>query len=341
MDQFDSAYLSPLARTARALPLPYGLTWEELMHVLPGFDLAQAERAYAIEGPAKQGLNGGANSCILRLRYPAGGSRLHSRLVFIKQNAEPSVMEVQRYAFIAARDVPTPRVLAVIPKNGTEVILLEFLPRIGVDFQQNSEVDEMLRLAAALNALSEGPAGFVPGAGSPQEAFDALLRDALARLAREPGNEMVDPARWLDAYHAALEASRAMPLALCHNQFYFQQIGWAGRGKGRRLVLFDLETMFLSRRFTDIGTFLYPLSQFSSRPQFELFQVYLDALRALTGDLFDARKAFREMRTLRLVLGAESLPWLAECLDQSQSQLFRGELDRTLACFHEDLTALR
>ena len=340
MNLFEPDGLSPLPIQPQTCELPYGLTWDDLQSVLPDFDVQESSKARAYVSHEKQGLSGGANSQILKLSYPIPGNQTAEQTIFFKINPDPDKAEAPKYRFIESRGVATPRLLAAYQKGAAEVVLLEFLPEIGIDFQSASEVDELLHLAAALNAIQDPPGLFDSQPGLPQAEFDASVREALVVLAQGRSLPKIDASRWYAAYLVAQEASKSMPQAVNHNEFYFQQVGWAPRGPDRRLVLFDLETMALTPRFTDIGGILYPLSSYTGRDQAGLFQVYLDHLRRLGHFDLDFTEALRELKLLRVAASCYSLPWLVAESKDSTALDRHESLALTLACLQDDLTVL-
>jgi hypothetical protein len=233
MNPYDPAHLSPMPEELNSCALPYGLSWEDLQPFLPSFDPLERATAQAFASHAKQGLNGGDNSRILTLRYPIGDHQLRTETIFFKRAADQHTAEAQKYRFLHSQGFPTPRLLAALQKDGAEVILLEFLPTIGIDFSSASEVHALLYLAAVLNSLQNPPDCFNRLPGLPQAEFDEIVRTALVELAQAQGLAMGEPSRWLAAYQASQHAARRMPLAVNHNEFFFQQVGWVQRGASR------------------------------------------------------------------------------------------------------------
>ena len=142
------------------------------------------------------------------------------------------------------------------------------------------------------------------------------------------------------AYRHAQAAAEAMPPAVNHGEFYFQQVGWAARGTSGQLVVFDLETLALRPRFTDIATVLYPLSIYTSQPQAALLEVYLARWRELTGQTVGPNEALAELRTLRVTELCNSLPWLVEAAQPPGAGEMRHTLALAAACLRDDLLEL-
>jgi hypothetical protein len=340
MNPFEPTNLSPLSNVQTACDLPYHLTWEDLLPILPGFDAQRLNRAQAFTSHEKQGLNGGYNSCILTLQYPLEGDAFQALTVFIKSQSDPHKEEAQRYRFLSSQGVPTPRLLGVLRKGTAEIIILEFLATIGIDFRSIDEVNALLQLAAQVNALPHSKELFTPPAGMPQAEFDEFVRGALNAIALDPSLPEIDAPRWFEAYQIAQVATQSMTLAVNHNEFFFQQTGWSEEDDTRQLVIFDLETMALRPRFTDIATVLYPLSVYSGRGQGELFQIYLTALEQHTKQKLEFGEAVRELRLLRITEMCYSIPWLVAEVKKGENITMQESLAMSAACLRDDLSAL-
>ena len=295
--------------------LPYGLSWPELGSALPDFAAGNASWI----SYEKRGLHREENSRILTVSYATQNGSTRTATVFIKRtNAEAA-----KYRFLADRRVPTPRLLQALVRDDAEILVLEFLPIIGIS---PDGADELLRLLAGLNAVEDPPRPlFQPPPGMPAAAFNGLVTAALNELAADPRTP-VDPARWLRAYKSAGEIVATLPTALNHGEMYFQQIGWsAGQ---RRLVLFDLESLALRPIFTDIAGMLAGLAALTGRSERELFATYL---AMLPGSAWPESEAWETMRMVRVVRSFQSLPWLA-----NNPQIG----DRSVRTLADDLVAL-
>jgi hypothetical protein len=308
--------------------------------MLPGFDPNRRHLAQAFASHLKQGLNGGDNSIILTLRYPVGEDELLSLVVFAKSQNDPLKMEAEKYRCLAAHGVPTPRLLAGQRKGDAEVIVLEFLPKIGIDFASPGEVNNLLHLAARINSLPILAGLFDPEPGMPQDEFDRLVEDALRRMAKNPALPPMDVPHWMAAYRKCHDEAEQMPPAVNHNEFSFQQVGWTQPGVEHKLVVFDLETMCARPRFADLAGILYGLSHFSGRAQEDLLLVYLEALRSHGRHPPDPADAMRELRILRIAEMCASLPWLSGEAADLDSFDAAGSLSLAAECLRDDLAAL-
>lgn len=269
MNAYSQDNLSPLPIAPVPCDLPYGLTWDDLGPALPDLDDRAASQAQAWLSHVKQGLNGGSNSCILTLSYPTQDDRVDTRTVFIKSNDDPARAEGARYRFLRARGIPTPELLVSVRRDSAEIIVLEFLPRIGIDLSSDSDRCEVLSLLAGLNSIQDSPeaaaADAAPVRLDPAASFEAGVLAALREAQRASGRDLAfDAQRWFEAYLSVRDAYQALPHAMTHGEFYFQQLGWAARESGRQLVLFDLETLALRPRFADMAGILRSLSKHPS-----------------------------------------------------------------------------
>jgi hypothetical protein len=257
---------------------------------------------------------------------------------------DPQTFEAGRYAFLAAEEVPVPQVLAAVQRDAAETIVLEFLPTIGINFSAPHEVDALLHLTADINAISSSPGPLNESQGMPQDQFDAFVRAALNRLERDPylsGSEVrVDAARWFRAYQSTHAQLQGMPRALTHNQLYFHQVGWSDRPPARRLVVFDLETLTLAPRFSDICGILQPLSHYAGRDPLALFSTYLEHLEQRSRRPLDFALALRELRQVRVCAAMESVDWLVRWVTETGAPDAREALAWTIGPIQQDLDHL-
>jgi hypothetical protein len=309
--EFHSEQLSPRRRAQPVeCELPYFLTWENLRPCLVDLDESRASESRAFRAFEKQGkFQGTTNSCILTLRFPTRARRWSETTVFVKDIANPQDVESDNYAFLAHVGVPTPRLLTTVARQIGEVIVTEFLSRIGIDVGSLIEVTELLALLARLNAVRTPPGAFVSRPGTPRERMDALRKAGLARLALDP-RARVDVDRWFEAFAAARETVPRMPLALTHNEFSFQQAGWARRGHDSALVIFDLATMGHHPRFADLTSILPVVATGTSYMEIELLDIYLGFLQDFTGVKIDVVEAMQELRLFRIYGQFSALYWL-------------------------------
>lgn len=326
---FSSERLSPRAIAPRPVDLPYGLGWADLAECLPG--LGSIDDARSFVAFEKSGPLGSAASSIVTITYPDVDGNARERTVFVKESTDSGRGEAARYPVLRSLGVPTPELLCVVAVGSGEVLVLEFLPIIGID---RAGADDLVDLVATINRVHPVPLPmFASSPGLPKDEFEALVVDALNALERLSRLLPADPVELSRAYRAAAEELAHFPTALNHGELYFQQVGRTSAG---RLVVFDLETMAIRPRFVDIAAVLGGIAQLSGRPEREVFARYLDALRtfertAVTGD------PWRELLLTRAVSTFESLPWLVSTADDPDLG-FDG--DDTAATLRADLTGL-
>lgn len=291
--------------------LPYGVGWDDLTPCLPGVDERSADQSRAFRSYERQGggaERGGPKACILTLRYPTadGSSEI---TVFMKETPDAYRAEAEKYRHLESYGVPTPRLLTSVVRGEVEVLVLEFLPRVGIDVRSADEVRELLRLLARLNAIDAAPGLFRPLPGRPREVMDANRRVALSALASDPRTS-VDVDRWFEAFERSREAVILQPVGVNHGEFALQQCGWSGRDGSHLLVLFDLASLARRPRFDDIGGVLPALADGLGRPELEVFEHYLGFLREFGGPAVDADEATRELRMSRVYGDFSALYWL-------------------------------
>jgi aminoglycoside phosphotransferase (APT) family kinase protein len=315
----DPASLSPVPVPPRPCALPYGLTWSDVAHVLPGLNARAADSPRAFVSHQKQGLHKGWTSVILTVRYPTRDGHA-ARGLFVKY-AGPEDREAARYRLLAERGVPTPEVLAVVSgPDGSEVIVLELLASTGIDVHSPTQVAQLLDLVAAWNAIPGTPdleqSTLTLKPGYPHDVFATMVQRALEQLRGldQAAGCDVDPVRWFDGYRAAKEVEQTMPTSLTHGELHVHHTGWSTRGGVRRLVPLDLQTMGIRARFTDIAS-ISDLAHHTGRRDLDLFAEYLSALGKHAGTEPDLARGYDEMRWLRIVQHVECLPWRMNALD--------------------------
>ncbi len=96
MNHVDQAQLSPVRTRPEPVPLPYGLTADDL---LPLFGSGTVLGRLTCHGShRKQGLHGGANSCIVTLVLVTPFGRRLRQTVFIKATADSAEREADATA---------------------------------------------------------------------------------------------------------------------------------------------------------------------------------------------------------------------------------------------------
>lgn len=323
---FDSE-MTGLSPVRVAVPvecdLPYGLSWTDVVPSLSDIAVKSLHESRAFRAYEKQGrFQGGANSCILTLQFPTQSGTAGESTVFVKQTPGQA-RESDRYRVLAGLGVPTPQLLVAVPCDGGEVIITEFVPRIGIDLGSEREVAQLLELLAMLNAVDSPAAAFALPPGRSREEMDALRRDGLARLALDP-RARVDVEAWFTAFDRSRAEVETMPTALTHGEFSFQQSGWRREGRLDQLVIFDLATMGPRPRFSDIASILPAMARGTGRSEVELQGRYLEVLAHLTGSRLDNREdAWRELCVLRVNGQVNALHWLTHVYEPGSDELLQ------------------
>jgi hypothetical protein len=310
------------------------LTWTDLGPCLPNY----GSQGSAWTTYTKSGLHQGSDrNTLLTLHYRDTDGHAHQRTLFVKEIVDFDGREAARYRYLAERGVPVARLLAAVDRGDSEVIMLEFLPTIGI---HRGDVDELLAATARLNAVTDAPQDvFSVRPGMDQAAFDALVVDALTKL--QPAYSVVEPARWFNSYRRGMDTYQQLSRTLTHGELAPQQVG---RTHDRALVLFDLETAAERPRFTDVANVLRTLALLTGRAEPELFASYLHRLQETGGGALDPGQVWAELLITRLVVTVEALPWLvtldknpraATCvqtISDDLAQLGAGSFAKSVGC---------
>ena len=156
-----------------------------------------------------------------------------------------------------------------------EVLGVEFLPAIGMEA---ADVDDLVRLVATLNALTDAPWTIATPAGMPQPEFEQLLATAMDDVAaRWPEHRSGD---WLQLYRSAARSYLTLPRALTHGELAAQQVG---RTEDGRLVVFDLATVGMRPRFADLANLLQALGRLEDGDEQSVLRRYLGHLARAGG----------------------------------------------------------
>jgi hypothetical protein len=107
--------------------------------------------------PVTDGYSGKKLIADVRFRTKAGAR--HARL-FVKHCADERLSEARHFRFLAARDVPLPTLYGCVASpDGGEILFMECLDRVGVDWTDGAEVRALLSAMARLNAIDAPPDG--------------------------------------------------------------------------------------------------------------------------------------------------------------------------------------
>jgi hypothetical protein len=230
--------------------------------------------------------------------------------------------QAHHYAYLSAKEVPLPRMYGShVDDAGREVLLLELLEDPGGSdnalLAQEEYLVEFLELAAALAAVPLD-VEYVGRLGYDVAGRDFVLNWAdwlpwsvyiLGRIESKVESGILgDGLRAYCHRHpqaigclkrtclSLMGAVRTLPLGLVHGDF---RPGNTGRSRDdARLVLYDLEDLYINARFFDVGQIIggpkCPLPGKGSRE--DLAQVFLQAYAARTGRKVDLHVFMREAR---------------------------------------------
>lgn len=337
VSEFDRVSLSPLRIAEQAIDLPFGLAWEQLSALLIDLDRARIDDCRAFERYELQGLRDRARSVVTTIWYPtSNGSALVD--LFVKRSSDG--VEAERHEQLTWAGIPLPRLLLDVEAAGGERILgFEFLDTIGIDFASFDEVAELLALVAALNALAPAVLGDspLPPPGRPEPEFTRNVARAVETAMKMGllGWATFEVSEWLEVYREAKRWGSSMPKAVTHGELYFQQVGRAGRGP---LVLFDLATVGVRPRLSDLCSLIGGLARYAYIDEPELLRLYLDALDAPGAPTPRVETALDDLSWLRVLSFFQSLPWLTGAL--ANPDLGLGALEHNVATLRGDLARL-
>ncbi len=333
MTHVDQAELSPVRTRPEPVPLPYGLTVDDL---LPLFGSGALLGRLTCHGShRKQGLHGGSNSCIVTLVLVTPSGRKLRQTVFIKATTNSVEREADAYRLLNRAGVRTPELLAVVDRAGVEVIVLEFLPKIGIDFGDRQQVEDLLRQTARLNSVAV--AGSRTSAGVMSVDFDRTVERAVGALAEQGLITDREAAHWWLRYQHAQRVVAQMPTALTHGELYFQQVGITERTGS--VALFDLATVGVRARLTDVASILKPLAERAGMSELTLFRRYLAELQA--GDGTAGSIEWTELQTLRVVTSLWSLPWRISSRHDAHIPGAMRDLTPLINTIRADIDAIR
>lgn len=302
IDAFRPSRLSPQPVHERATTLPYGVSHSDLHVALPDLDAGSVLRILVTH--TIRGLHDVSSSRLITVAYRRRDGRDTRRTLFLKSTTQ---REAAVYDVLSLHGIATADVLTTVPTATGSVLVLDFLPTIGIEA---SEVNTFLDLIAQLNAVPEPPVPQLsPLPGMPTADFDALVCSTLVDLATDPATDL-DPVLWMRAYDEIQRTVATLPTALNHGELFFQQIGWT-QAPNRRLVLLDLETMAVLPYLSDVASVLTGLTLLTGRDERELFATYLTRLAVHGAPQPHDTDAWHDLLLIRLSRDFQALPWLA------------------------------
>jgi hypothetical protein len=334
MDRFDRALLSALRVADEPTALPFSLRWHDIATALVGLEVDRASECRSFKRYEVRGLRNRSRSAIVSVSYPT--ARGHMIVDMFLKRTPRAACEAERHAQLVAEGVPVPRLLCDVElADGDHVLCFEFLDTVGVDFTAD-QIAELLTLVATLNAVPPAALGAFPSppSGRPETDFTAGVEAALTAAAGLLSWASLTTGDWLDLYQEAKRWARRMPTAVTHGEMYFQQVGRARTGP---LVVFDLATVGLRPRFSDLCSLLRGLAA-HGRDERSLLENYLDVLQSAGATAPPVTDAVDELRRLRVLGAFQSLPWLTRSLDDPD--LGPTALTENIDCLRRDLAAL-
>ena len=310
---FDRASLSPRLVDELPAELPFGLTLSDVGPALLGQN-AQLTRCSGMRVMSRyeiQGLHQRGRSCVVTLRDEAFDP-LPEVDVFVKL---ATAREAEISADLAAAGVPVPSLLFDVPRtDSTHVLGFEFLDTIGIDFAAAADVTELLAVIVALNACSPAVVGLSadPPPGRPEAEFTESVKSALVFVESLHLLEWVTAAELMDVFAEAKCWAAAMPTAVTHGEMYFQHVG---RRRDGPLRMFDLATVGVRPRFSDLCSLVSGIARESASDEIDVIADYLSQLMLAGTPAPSVHEGLRELRRLRVLSCCKSLPWLVRSLD--------------------------
>ncbi|MCY3665424.1 MAG: hypothetical protein OXH81_07180 [Gemmatimonadetes bacterium] len=270
--------------------------------------------------PPNPGLSGDKLICEVSMR--SGGRTLAPVECCIKRMVTPDDREAHLYRSLHDLQFPLPEFYGhYLDEKGREVLILEYIPRVGYSFRSDEETTEWLSLMARFNAmplsafdvdsLRQQDWGVWLIDGKVETEFEEVIRcaaesligDELASVCQAQASKIRSLSGFARRLHAVV---MDMPKALCNEELH---PGWRSDGT---LVAFDLHSTRPSPRFMDIsnyigapesGSWLGALS-----PRMKWARVYGEALAVAGGPSVDAATILHESRLVWMAF-AFQLAW--------------------------------
>jgi hypothetical protein len=258
-----------------------------------------------------QGLHKRGRSRVVTLRDEAFDP-LPEVDVFVKR---ATAREADISANLAAAGAPISSLLFDVPRtDSTHVLGFEFLDTVGIDFVVATEVTELLAAIAALNACSPAVLELSadPPPGRPEAEFTERVKSALGFVESAGLLEWATAAQLMDIYAGATRWAAAMPTAVTHGEMYFQHVGRRREGS---LRMFDLATVGVRPRFTDLCNLVSGIARECGSDEIDVIVDYLAQLNLAGVAAPSLHEGLRELRRLRVLSCCQSLPWLVRSLN--------------------------
>lgn len=286
----------------------FGLTKDDLWPVVAevaGEAIECFEVVVENEVPGHYGY--GAKKLVPTVTYRTSSGKRGTAKVFVKWFDEPGPREAHHYEHLARHQAPVPRLYGtLVCPDGREMIFLELLQPVrdlhpfDRFMNDRSQFPAFLRAAARFNAIepSDEYAARLRGVASRDLAkwhgkvgatLDSIWEHASTGNLGEHLRELCASA--LGERSALLRLARGVvePLSdmntgLTHNDFYPDSVG--KREATGELLLVDLESVGLGRRFADVARWIGPPDDVRPRcfPRCHLAQCYLEEYAQCGGD---------------------------------------------------------
>lgn len=286
----------------------------------------------------KQGHKGAeSESVIATFYYKTETASSGEIIMFIKRQHAPEKRESKDYFAFAQVGIPTPKYYGHLEGiNGEEILFLEFLPDIGIDLKDISEIREWIGLLAKISATELPFAHFsLPEASDikKQPADPTWWKPSLIRI-WEQGvkGELGEDLQALCAenphgvsaltdYGVQVEKRAAqMGKELHQGDACIQNVGWRITEAGKEIVVFDLG-FSVGQRFYDIGNAMRALRE-SDISQEVIATHFLAEYAKWSGKHIVLKNFLSDMGWISDIIELWCLPWF---LDMSQS----GDVDWT------------
>ncbi|NKB65941.1 MAG: hypothetical protein GKR89_02660 [Candidatus Latescibacteria bacterium] len=271
--------------------------------------------------PPNPGLAGDKLICEVSMR--SEGRALPPVECWIKRMVTPDHREAHLYRSLHRSQFPLPKFYGhYLDERSREVLLLEYIPRVGHSFESDEETAEWVSLLARFNAIPLGSvdieslvnedwAAFLIS-GKVETYFDAVIRyaadsligDELAAFCQANESKIRSLPGFAKSLHAVVSD---MPKALTNNELH---PGWRSDGA---LVAFDLHGTSVGPRFLDISKYIgepesITIWGISLSPRIKWARIYGRELEAAGGPSVDAESILQESRLVWLVT-AFHLAW--------------------------------
>lgn len=244
---------------------PFDLNKTQLLPILEAAVGAPLADFTVQARPAVPDASGG-DKCLLTFLYTTQAGSAGEATLFAKRCVWKGKSEAVHYRYLAARDVPTARLLGALrDAGGEEIIFLECLPEVGFRHQDEAEWRSLLSLLARINACAV-TSEYAPHLHPFEQVgkidgmmwitgLDTRLIDGQVEAELQAcGVRREDRPALHEGVCKLFAQVAAQPQGLLHQDFTSDNVGW--RGARTELVVFDLHKNALGPRFADVAPYL-------------------------------------------------------------------------------------